>query len=302
MASVLEQVCILFVFSLAGFILTKAKLINGNHVGILSKLEFYIFLPCVTFQTFAQRFTVAYLQEKYSLVLISIGILVVLELLVRLIAPRFSKDTYEKLVYRYSIMIPNYGYFGYALMQGLFGAEGLMDMMMFTLPMNVYVTTVGYIMLTNQPGKFSAKMLLTPFIITMIFGCIIGITGITIPNVIDQVVEKSAACMAPISMLLAGMIIAQYGLKELLWDKRAYLISVLRLLIIPALIFAVMKLAGLELGILAAVVTYCCPCGLNPIVYGKLTGQDCRSAASLTLISTILAPVTIPLCVHFFIG
>ena len=302
MASVLEQVFILFVFSLAGFILTKAKLVDGNHVGILSKLEFYIFLPCVTFQTFAQRFTVAYLQEKYSLVLISIGILVVLELLVRWIVPRFTKDSYEKLVYRYSIMIPNFGYFGYALMQGLFGAEGLMDMMMFTLPMNVYVTTVGYMMLTNQPGKLSAKKLLTPSIITMLLGCIVGITGLSLPNVIDQVVGKSAACMAPISMLLAGMVIAQYDLKELLADKRSYLITALRLLIIPALIFAVLKLANLQIAILAAVVTYCAPCGLNPIVYGKLAGQDCRSAASLTLISTVLSLVTIPLCIYFFIG
>lgn len=302
MASVLEQVFILFVFALAGFILAKAKLVDNNHVGILSKLEFYIFLPCVTFQTFAQRFTVAYLQEKYFLVLISIGILLVLELLARLIAPRLSKDSYQRLVYRYSIMIPNFGYFGYALMQGLFGAEGLMDMMMFTLPMTIYTTTAGYMMLTNQPGKLSAKKLLTPSIITMLLGCIVGITGLALPAVVDQVVEKSAACMAPISMLLAGMVIAQYNLKELLCDKRAYLISALRLLIIPALIFAVMKLAGLELGILTAIVTYCCPCGLNPIVYGKLAGQDCRSAASMTLISTVLALVTIPLCVHFFIG
>ena len=301
MASVLEQVFILFIFALAGFILTKTKLVDGDHEGILSKLEFYIFLPCVTFQTFAQRFTVAYLQEKYSLVLISVGILVVLELLARLIAPRFSKDSYERLVYRYSIMIPNFGYFGYALMQGLFGGDGLMDMMMFTLPMTIYTTTAGYMMLTNQPGKLSVKKLLTPSIITMVLGCIVGITGLSLPNVIDQVVGKSAACMAPISMLLAGMVIAQYDLKELLADKRSYLITALRLLIIPALIFAVLKLMGLEIGILAAVVTYCCPCGLNPIVYGKLAGQDCRSAASLTLISTVLSLLTIPLCVYFFI-
>ncbi len=302
MASVLEQVLILFVFALAGFVLSKAKLVDGNQVGVLSKLEFYIFLPCVTFQTFAQRFTVAYLQEKYSLVLISIGILLALELFARLIAPRLSRDSYQRLVYRYSIMIPNYGFFGYALMQALFGADGLMDMMMFTLPMNVYVTTVGYMMLTNQPGKLSAKKLLTPSIITMLLGCIVGITGFALPNVIDQIVEKSAACMAPISMLLAGMVIAQYDLKALVTNKQAYLICALRLLIIPALIFAVLKLTGLEIAMLTAIITYCAPCGLNPIVYGKLAGQDCRSAASLTLISTVLALVTIPLCVHFFIG
>lgn len=302
MISVFEQVFILFAFALAGFILCKAKLVAGDKVGLLSTLEFYLFLPCVTFQTFSQRFTVAYLQEKYPLVLISIVILIVLELFVRVIAPRLTKDSYQRLVYRYSIMIPNFGYFGFALMQGLYGAEGLMDMMMFCLPMNVYVTTIGYMMLTNQPDKLSVKKVLTPSIITMILGCIIGITGLTVPNALDQIIEKSAACMAPVSMLLAGMVIAQYKLKELLTNKQAYIISAIRLLLVPAILFAVLKLANLQMAMLAVIITYCCPCGLNPIVYGKLAGQDCSSGASLALISTVLSMVTIPLCCYFFLA
>ncbi len=300
MASIFEQVFILFAFGLAGFVLSKAKLVEGNKVGLLSILEFYIFMPCVTFQTFSQRFTMAYLQEKYSLLLISTGILLVLELFARLVAPRLSKDSYQRLVYRYSLIIPNFGFFGYSLMQGLFGIDGLMDMMMFCLPMTIYTNTVGYMVLTNQSGRLSVKKFLTPSIIAMILGSIVGITGFAIPNVIDLLVGKSAACMSPISMLLAGIVISQYDLKDLLTNKQAYLICALRLLVIPAAIFGILSLAGLQIAMLAAIVTYCAPCGLNPIVYGKLAGQDCRSGASLTLISTLLAMVTIPICVHFF--
>lgn len=302
MVSVFEQVFVLFVFALMGFILCKTKLVDGNKVGLLSTLEFYIFLPCVSFHTFAQRFTVSYLQEKYPLVLISMGILVALELFARLVAPRLSKDSYQKLVYRYSLIIPNFGFFGYSLMQGLFGTDGLMDMMIFSLPMSVYTCTLGYAILTNQPGKLSLKKVLTPSIIAMILGGIVGITGFAIPNVIGQIIEKSAACMSPISMLLAGVVIAEYDLKELLTNKQAYLISAMRLLIVPAMIFGLLKIAGLEIAILVAVITYCCPCGLNPIVYGKLAGLDCRSGASLILISTVLAMATIPICIYFFIG
>lgn len=302
MASVFEQVFILFVFALAGFVLSKAKLVSSDKVGLLSTLEFYIFLPCVSFNTFSQRFTVTYLQEKYPLVLISIGILVILEILARLVAPRLSKGSYQRLVYRYSLVMPNFGYFGYAVMQGLFGTDGLMDMMIFTLPMSVYTSTIGYATLTNQSGRIPLKKLLTPSIIAMILGGIVGITGLAIPNVVSQIVQKSADCMSPISMLLAGVVISQYDLKELLLNKTSYLICALRLLVIPALIFVLLKLAGLQIAMLAAIITYCAPCGLNPIVYGKLAGQDCRVGASLTLISTILSMVTIPLCVYFFLN
>ena len=302
MASVFEQVLILFVFALIGFILCRAKLVDGNKVGLLSTLEFFVFMPCVSFQTFSQRFTVAYLQEKYPLVLISMGILLALELFARLIAPHLSKHRYQQLVYRYSLMIPNFGFFGYSLMQGLFGTDGLMDMMMFCLPMTVYTSTVGYAVLSDQPGKFSLKKLLTPSIIATILGSIVGITGLTVPNVLAQIIQKSAACMSPVSMLLAGVVIAGYNLKELLTEKRAYVVCAIRLLVVPALIFGLLKITGLQIAMLAAIVTYCCPCGLNPIVYGKLAGQDCRTGAKLTLISTVLAMVTIPLCVYFFVN
>ena len=302
MASIFEQVLILFVFALIGFILCRAKLVDGNKVGLLSTLEFFVFMPCVSFQTFSQRFTVAYLQEKYPLVLISMGILLALELFARLIAPPLSKHRYQQLVYRYSLMIPNFGFFGYSLMQGLFGTDGLMDMMMFCLPMTVYTSTVGYAVLSDQPGKFSLKKLLTPSIIATILGSIVGITGLTVPNVLAQIIQKSAACMSPVSMLLAGVVIAGYNLKELLTEKRAYVVCAIRLLVVPALIFGLLKITGLQIAMLAAIVTYCCPCGLNPIVYGKLAGQDCRTGAKLTLISTVLAMVTIPLCVYFFVN
>lgn len=301
MISIFEQVFILFVFALVGFILSKAKLVRSDKVGLLSTLEFYVFMPCVSFNTFSERFTVEYLQEKYPLILISIGILVILELLARLIAPRMSKDSYQQLVYRYSLIIPNFGYFGIALMQGLFGGDGLMDMMIFTLPMSVYTNTIGYKILTNQPGKLPLSKLLTPSIIAMILGGVVGIAGLSVPGMLMQISEKSAVCMAPISMLLAGAVISQYDLKELLADRKAYFICAMRLLVIPALLFGLLKLLGLQSAMLAAIITYCVPCGLNPIVYGKLTGQDCRIGASLTLISTVLAMVTIPVCVYFFL-
>ena len=302
MASVFEQVLILFIFALIGFVLCRLKRVDGSKVGLLSTLEFFVFMPCVSFQTFSQRFTVNYLQEKYSLVLISLGILLALELFARLVAPQLSKDSYQKLVFRYSLIIPNFGFFGYSLMQGLFGAEGLMDMMMFSLPMSVYTSTIGYAVLTNQPGKFSVKKVFTPSIIAIILGGIVGITGLQIPSVLEQIVQKSAACMSPVSMLLAGIVIAEYKLKELLADKRAYFVCAMRLLVVPTLLFFLLKVTRLEIAMLAAIITYCGPCGLNPIVYGKLSGQDCRIGAGLALISTVLAMATIPLCVYFFLN
>ena len=46
-----------------------------------------------------------------------------------------------------------------------------------------------------------------------------------------------------------------------------------------------------------AVITYCMPCGMNTIVFPKMVGEDCKIGASMVLISTLAALVTVPLCV-----
>lgn len=54
MVVVFEQVLILFIFALTGFILCKSKLVSADKTQLLSTLEVYIFLPCVAFNTFSQ--------------------------------------------------------------------------------------------------------------------------------------------------------------------------------------------------------------------------------------------------------
>lgn len=303
MSVVFEQVLILFIFALTGFILCKSKLVTSDKTNLLSTLEVYVFLPCVAFNTFSQRFTVAYLQEKYPVLFISLALLVILVIGAKLLSHVMVKDSYQRLVYRYSLTIPNYGYIGYALAQSVFGSDTLLDMMIFTLPLAVYTHSAGYAMLTNRSsGKDILKKLMNPTIIATLLGAIVGISGLSIPSVLTDATQKAAACMSPVSMLLIGMVISQYDLKELLCHKHAYIISALRLLVIPVILFVLLKLIHLEIAIAPAILTYAMPCGANTIVFGKMTGQDCKTGASFTLISSVLALITIPLCLHFFVG
>lgn len=296
----LEQVLILFLFIVTGFLLAKGKIVDPNQVKILSALEVYLFLPCVSFNNFYKNFTPGYLMEKYPLILVSLVLLVIMHLLSMLLAKLFARTEYEKSIFGYTFTIPNYGYTGYALCQGIFGELALLDMMMFTLPMAVYTGSVGYNMLTKRTGgKFRWSKIFTPVVIGILLGCVVGITGLKLPTVITDVTGKAGACMAPVSMLLTGIAISEFDLKGLLTEKRAYLVSAIRLLGIPVLIWGALKLFGLGGMAATAVLVYAMPCGMNTIVYPKLIGEDCRIGASMTLISTVLSLITIPMCLQF---
>lgn len=106
--------------------------------------------------------------------------------------------------------------------------------------------------------------------------------------------------MAPVSMLLAGMVISQFPLKNLFRGSLTYITAALRLVILPVVIgLAAGKIWGAEVA-RCAILLYCLPCGLNTIVYPKLVNEDCEIGASLACVTNILACITIPLVLAFF--
>ncbi len=124
-----------------------------------------------------------------------------------------------------------------------------------------------------------------------------GLFSIKLPGVATLFLSKSAACMAPASMLLAGLTISQFDLKSLVLNKKAYAMCALRLLVIPLTIFFVLRVVTDNTVLIrTTLLFYCMPCGMNTIVFPKLVDEDCSTGASLALLSNLLSMATIPLC------
>ena len=303
MLVILKQVVILALFSLIGCVLAKKKVINSDQGGMLSALAVYVFLPCTAFNTFCTNFTVEYLTEKYPLIIVATVIMVILIVAAKLIAKKIQPTGYDRVVYEYSMIISNCSYMGYPLMLSLFGSEGLLDMMLFGLPHLVYTYTIGYDLLTERTGKgFSFKRLLTPVVVAMLLGCVVGLFQIPVPDVITQVTGSAGACLGPTGMLLLGITLSKFKPRELLVHKKVYFITAMRLVIIPVVIFGALKLLGLDYAIVPAIVTYAMPCGMNVVIFPQMVGRDCSRGAALMLISTVLSILTIPVCVYFMCG
>ena len=298
MQIVVEQVLLLLLFISIGYTLGKTKLANFSHTKILSVLGVYVFIPCNIFRTFSNNFTVDYLSEKYPLILAGLAIVVLMTLLSFPFGKLMAKDSYQQAIYRYSFVMPNYGYVGFALASGIFGDGMLLNVMLFTLPMSFYTYTLGFCSLTRSPLKL--KKIISPANIAILIGGTIGLLGIPLPKVVDTLASRATSCMGPVSMLLTGIVIAEYKLSDLFTNTRAYVMSVLRLVVIPVSIAGVMTLLGLRELVPTVLLIQAMPCGMNTIVFPKLVGEDCRTGAALTCITSLLCVATIPLCLWLF--
>ena len=303
MLAMFEQVFILVTFCVIGYVLCKAKLANPDHSKVLSVILIYILFPLMSFKTFSAQFTVEYLQEKGLILLVSLGLIPIVVIVAKIFGKFLGGDPYEKNVNEYSMSMANIGYMGYPLAEALFGTAGMLDCMMFGLPMTIYINTVGYNMLTAGKGQRTIlHKIFTPRMCGILSGCLVGITGLQLPPLVFEIAEMGSNCVAPISMMLTGMAISQFSIKELLCNRRVYMICAVRIVLMPILVWALVKLCGLTFAMMPAVLLYAMPCGMNTIVFPKLVEKDCRLGAGTVLVSTALSMLTIPLCIYFLLS
>lgn len=285
------QILTLFSFIICGLLLGKSGKLKSSDASILSALEVYIFLPCMNFLTFCERFTLSYLLKKGSLLLYSVICIIIFHLLGTLFSKLFKNDDYEKEVFRYSTVITNYGYMGYALVASYFGGDALLDFAFFSIPFSFYIYIYAFPKLTGAKGGI--KKILNPPLIAMLVGSLFGILGIDVCETVNRILSAGYDCMAPFSMLLTGIAISEFNIIEILKNVKVYIITLVRLIIMPAT--AIITCVFLPREVSLMIIIYCAlPSGLNTVIFPKFAGKDCRLGAGLALFSNLAACATVP--------
>lgn len=299
--STLNQLSFLFGFIAIGYFLMKFKLIPENSSTVLSKLENIIFIPALVMGTFIGNFTIERIFSAWKLLVISFIIAFVVIPIAIIISKSVTKDRYIQKIYTYGLSFSNFGFMGNAVVSSLF-PEIFFEYLIFTLPLWILIYLWGVPCLlisdTNKKQTFrkNIKSFINPMFVCMIIGIIIGLLNIKLPGFITSIVDVSGSCMSPVAMLLTGMIVSSISLKQTFTNFRIYLISIVRLIILPVTFIFIASFFQLSQTIyICALCSLSMPLGLNTIVIPSSLGKDTSIAAGMTVISHMLSSITIPI-------
>ena len=300
----LSPMLVLFMCIVIGFILKKFRILPSNSGTVMSKLETYVFVPALTVSTFMNYCTVESLATHSNLILYSsIAVLLAMAIAIPLSHLFVKEGSYKRNIYKYALAFANCGFMGNAIVPAVLGAADeaiLYKYLLFTLPLSLAIYSWGiYILVPRGEGHGGLlKNLLNPSIIAMLIGMILGLTGVGkyLPGFVVTVIDNCKVCMGPVAMILTGFVIGGYSIKELLKDKKVYVATGLRLIVLPAVILAVLWLLGAsELVLTLALFAFATPLGLNTVVFPSAYGGDTKPGASMAAISHTLCVVTIPI-------
>lgn len=303
----LSPMLVLFTCIIVGFVLAKLKLIPEESAMVLSKLEYYVFGPALTFNTLADNCSLKSISKEYVLIIYcSIALLISIGL-AYLLSRFFSKDSYMKNIYTYSLTFGNYGYMGQPIILALFGDRMLYKFLIFCLPLYVAVYTWGIAILIpsktrSSRFKFLKDVLKFPFI-SMFVGIIFGLLDIKkfFPEFLSTTIGNLGGCMGPVAMVLLGLVIGKYDLIKQITNIRVYIVTILRLFVIPAVLLLILWLLKADnTALITCLFAFGTPMGLNTIIYPSAIGADASVGASMATISHTFSIISLPIMYLLF--
>ncbi len=295
---IFEKVSIIFALVLLGF--AYSKLLKQKDPSAISRLVLNVSVPASILSTIT---TADYNAIKADLpVLIIIAVCVTLATLcLSFVFTRVlgMKSPVEKAVYRSALFFNNYGFMGWPICQVLLGPEGFLYAALYSIPIHLlsYSITPALMKAAGDDKKlFDKSMLVNLPLYATVLGLIILMSGLKLPESVTGFLDMVGVTQTPLSMMVIGMILAGANLKDVVKGLKPYAFSAFRLLALPAAAFLILRAIGLSgLMLSVPVVITAMPAGAMVVVLAQKHEADPLLTSRLTVISTLISIITIPL-------
>lgn len=299
----LMQMARILLFLVVGFALNRLHILPKGAGAGISRLDTMLFLPAMVIYTNMTEFRLADVGSYSQVVLLGCLLWAIIALISFPIAKKLANgNPLDRGVYLYGLCFPNTSAVGTPLALALLGTAGLFQYNLFILPFVIMTYAWGMGLFLEMERKSPLKRFLTnllnPIFISMVIGLTLGaLNGAAwMPALVTGLLSDLGACYVPVSLLLVGYTIAEYPIGEVFQRPRSYIFSLLRLLVFPLLALVLAKLFGASLFVATLVVlAFAGPSGMNVVVFPASYGQDCKTGASIVLLSCLGSVLTVPL-------
>jgi malonate transporter len=134
-----------------------------------------------------------------------------------------------------------------------------------------------------------------PVVLPVLIGLTWNALGLPVPQVADEILQTLGQAVVPLCLVLIGMSLAYYGVQGA--AKAAVWLSVLKLLVLPALVLAVARwgfgLTGLPLTVVVMMAAL--PIGSNALIFAQRYRTLEGETTAATVFSTLAFVATAPL-------
>lgn len=300
---IINQMVVLLILIVIGYGTCKAGIMNQLTIERLTKVVVYIAMPALILHSMTSMGGVS-LGEAGAMLMTS-SICYISGIVIALLMTKILRVKQEdKGAYRFIMAFGNVAFMGYPVISAVFGQEAMFYCALYNVPFNIFVYSVGTIMLIKGAGngKLEFRKIVNPPFIMSLVGLLLFLLGVNIPTPIADCAEMLGGATTPMAMLILGASLAQVPIRELFTEWRVYIVALYKLIALPILTWLVASifLPADSMILKAVVLLAAMPVATNATMMTIEFGGNQALAAKGIFFTTILCVVTIPLMVLFF--
>ncbi len=298
-----RQILSMLIMIFVGFATVRLGLLKKEDSRVLSALVLYVLGPCLFFAAFQ----IDYSPEKLKGLLFGIIASAAVNLLTILISEVVGRILHLSVVEKTSAIYTNCGNLIMPLTAAVLGNEYVFYGCAFTTVQTLLIWTHLISCIKGKRSFNFVKIITNPSIIATLAGLVIFILPFSFPAILNETIEKISSTIGPVSMFSIGMIMSGFSLKKVFTDLRAFLVCLVRLVLVPAVIILIIAATGitgrLSLAypvLLTVVLAAAAPSAVSVAQLAELHGGDSERAGVINVMSTLLCIITIPLMIGLY--
>ena len=316
---IVYNVALLFIMMIPGVLMVKCGMsVNGFGKGI-SNLVLYIAQPALIFMAYLRPFDSEILKNSLTVFLLS----VIVHLFFAVVAMQCFKKAPDSMrrMLRFATIFSNAAFMGIPLISAVLeetypGATVYASI--YNITFNLFLWSLGVYICTDKrdSNKNSVeddveeikhknsplKALYHPVTIAAAIGLVFFILPIDtyVPSVITESLNMLKGLVAPLSMVVIGLRLADINFKGLLKDKQMFIFLFLRHILLPLVTVGVVKLIGLIIPVapvveMAVVIMASAPAATSATMFAEKYDCDAAYVSRLVTVSTLISIITMPL-------
>lgn len=301
MTALFGKMAVLFVLLLIGYACARLKLVGPEFNKGLSKLVMNVFLTATILNSVINKeLSMTGGEIVFAIAMSTLAMLISLG--IAYITPTIlGIKSGDRGMYRLLVAFMNGAFVGYPVVTAVFGEEQLFLASLMNIPFNILLYTVGVMMLSkNEGGGFNIKKAITAPMIATLAAVVIFALHIPVPTIIEDIFGTLSNATIPLSMMCVGISLGPVSVKEALTQPRLYLLSLVRLIVCPLVVWFVLHFFISDLIMLGVIVAIMAtPTAIVCTILGLEYGRDGIESSEEIFISTALSMVTIPLLMSF---
>ena len=298
---IVTQMLMIFGIVLVGLASAKRNLWAGELDRKLSVFILNVSMPALILASVMGKDLEFEASEVLTLSLVAVVNYVILIGMACLIPKIWHVNLSRQGLARFMLAFGNVSFIGYPVCDAVFGPKAVFCASVLNIPFNLLIFTIGVSFINGGKARsaFSPKLVFSPCVVASLIAVVIALMGISVPAPVGQWFHLLGDLTTPCALLIIGSSLSHIPVRDMLGNRFAYAISLLRLIVLPLVVGVVLRLMGVDRFVAnVAVVLSAMPIATNGIMMCLQYGQDERVMTQGLFLSTLFSVVTIPLIAY----